>query len=45
MLKKADFRYLENVWEENYDAVICMTQAIAHMHMYLHKDTGQKSHD
>lgn len=30
-LKQADFRYLENVWEEKYDAVICMTQAIAHM--------------
>lgn len=32
LLKQADFRYLENAWEERYDAVICMTQAIAHMY-------------
>lgn len=32
LLKQADFRYLEDAWDENYDAVICMTQAIAHMH-------------
>lgn len=32
VLKQADFRYLEKEWNEKYDAVICMTQAIAHMH-------------
>lgn len=32
MLKKADFRYLEAVWSEKFDAVLCMRQSIAHLH-------------
>ncbi len=31
-LKQVDYRYLENTWNQKYDAVLCMTQAIAHMH-------------
>jgi SAM-dependent methyltransferase len=30
--KKADFRYLEKVWSEKFDAVLCMRQSIAHLH-------------
>jgi len=30
--KQADFRYLEEVWSEKFDAVLCMTQSIAHLH-------------
>ncbi len=32
--KKADFRYLEEVWIEKFDAVLCMTQSIAHLHTH-----------
>jgi SAM-dependent methyltransferase len=32
LTKQADFRYLEDVWNEKFDAVLCMTQAIAHLH-------------
>ncbi len=31
MIKKADFRYLEKVWNEKFDAIICMRQSIAHL--------------
>jgi SAM-dependent methyltransferase len=30
--KQADFRYLEDVWSEKFDAMLCMTQSIAHLH-------------
>jgi SAM-dependent methyltransferase len=30
--KQADFRYLEDIWIEKFDAVLCMTQSIAHLH-------------
>lgn len=30
--KQADFRYLEDIWSEKFDAVLCMTQSIAHLH-------------
>src|SRR5665648_187850 len=30
--KQADFRYLEDAWSEKFDAVLCMTQSIAHLH-------------
>lgn len=30
--KQADFRYLEEAWSEKFDAVLCMTQSIAHLH-------------
>ncbi|MEN6462129.1 MAG: class I SAM-dependent methyltransferase [Syntrophomonas sp.] len=29
--KRADFRYLEKVWNEKFDAVLCMGQSIAHL--------------
>ena len=29
--RQADFRYLEDVWIEKFDAVLCMTQSIAHL--------------
>lgn len=32
ILKQADYRYLDKQWNDKYDAVVCMTQAIAHMH-------------
>lgn len=30
-LKQADFRYLDRAWQGDFDAVLCMTQSIAHM--------------
>ncbi|MFT9495251.1 class I SAM-dependent methyltransferase [Anaerosolibacter sp.] len=30
--KQADFRYLENAWSVKFDAILCMTQSIAHLH-------------
>lgn len=42
-LKKADFRYLEQVWVEKYDAVLCMTQSIAHLHIREDLVTAFKS--
>ncbi|MDD3023838.1 MAG: class I SAM-dependent methyltransferase [Syntrophomonadaceae bacterium] len=32
IIKRADFRYLEQVWNEKFDAVLCMGQSIAHLH-------------
>lgn len=32
--KQADFRYLENAWSEKFDAILCMTQSIAHLHTH-----------
>lgn len=31
IIKKADFRYLETVWSQRFDAVLCMRQSIAHL--------------
>ncbi|MGI6084316.1 MAG: class I SAM-dependent methyltransferase [Acetivibrionales bacterium] len=41
--RKADFRYLENVWNEKFDAVLCMTQSIAHLHSQEDLVTAFKS--
>jgi len=41
--KKADFRYLEKVWIEKFDAVLCMTQSIAHLHTHEDLLTAFKS--
>jgi len=41
--KKADFRYLEKVWNEKFDAVLCMTQSIAHLHTHDDLVTAFKS--
>ncbi|MEN6462811.1 MAG: class I SAM-dependent methyltransferase [Syntrophomonas sp.] len=30
--KQADFRYLEEAWSDQFDAVLCMRQSIAHLH-------------
>lgn len=31
-LKQCDFRSLEQAWEERYDAVLCLTTALPHLH-------------
>ncbi|NLB81499.1 MAG: class I SAM-dependent methyltransferase [Clostridiaceae bacterium] len=41
--KQADFRYLEEVWVEKFDAVLCMTQSIAHLHTHEDLVTAFKS--
>jgi ubiquinone/menaquinone biosynthesis C-methylase UbiE len=43
IIKKADFRYLEKVWIEKFDAVLCMTQSIAHLHTHEDLITAFKS--
>jgi len=31
-IKQADFRFLEEAWNDKFDAILCMTQSIAHLH-------------
>lgn len=46
IIKQADFRYLEDVWIEKFDALLCMTQSIAHLHTREDLITAFKSmHD
>ncbi|MEN6326073.1 MAG: class I SAM-dependent methyltransferase [Syntrophomonas sp.] len=43
IIKRADFKYLENVWSEKFDAVLCMGQSIAHLHTQEDLITAFKS--
>jgi glycine/sarcosine N-methyltransferase len=41
--KYADFRFLEDTWNEKFDAILCMTQSIAHLHTHDDLSTALKS--
>jgi glycine/sarcosine N-methyltransferase len=42
-IKQTDFRFLEDAWSDKFDAILCMTQSIAHLHTHGDLLTALKS--